>query len=359
VTPTISRADTDSSRVARKNTYRPDIQGLRMVAVVAVLLDHMIEWPSGGFVGVDVFFVISGFLITGLLLREHDRTGTISFSGFYRSRIRRIAPAAASVLIVTVTPARFAFGSARFISTAWDSMWAFLFAANWHFAALGTDYFEATGPVSPIQHFWSLAVEEQFYFVWPWLMLLIFVLAGRRGQWDKSRAGRAAGIAMIAITAASLAWALWEAANNPTWAYFSIFLRTWELGVGALIAVFGSIHEDTCVVASSTQVDRARHHRRVAIRRQRHCGISCTVGHGPGARNRDRALGWNRWHATLPLAAHQSGLRLPWRHLVLPIPLALSSYRPPRGRDFNSGSYVLLGRGCPDTRALRGVLSPY
>ncbi|WP_324644137.1 acyltransferase family protein [Pseudarthrobacter sp. LT1] len=226
------------SKTATKRNFRADIQGLRMIAVVAVVLDHLVGWPSGGFVGVDVFFVISGFLITGLLLREHDRTGTISFTGFYRNRIRRIAPAATLVLAVTVLGAWLLFNQARFQSTLGDSIWGFFFAANWHFAAAGTDYFQASGPVSPLQHYWSLAVEEQFYFVWPWLMLLIFVLVGRRAEADKVRARRAAAAVLIVVCAASFAWAMWETANNPTWAYFSTFSRAWELGVGALIAVF-------------------------------------------------------------------------------------------------------------------------
>lgn len=223
-----------------KRTLRKDIQGLRMVAVVAVVLDHLLGWPAGGFVGVDVFFVISGFLITGLLLREHNRTGTISFIGFYRNRIRRIAPAATLVLLVTVAASWFVFNQSRFLSVTMDSVSAFFFAANWHFAAAGTNYFEAGGPESPLQHFWSLAVEEQFYFVWPWLMLLIFFFAGRRAQWDSKRVHLAIGIAMAVITVTSFAWAMWETANNPTVAYFSTLSRTWELGIGALIAVFAA-----------------------------------------------------------------------------------------------------------------------
>lgn len=210
-----------------------------MLAVVAVILDHLLGWPSGGFVGVDVFFVISGFLITSLLLREHAKTGTISFMGFYARRIKRIVPAALLVILVTVAIAFLLFGVSRFRETLWDGVWAFFFSANWHFAAAGTDYFQLGGPVSPLQHFWSLAVEEQFYFVWPWLMLFIFWIAARRSA-GSSIGVRAAGIVMGVLVVASFVWALWETSNAPTWAYFSTFSRTWELGVGALIAVFGS-----------------------------------------------------------------------------------------------------------------------
>ncbi|KRE47558.1 hypothetical protein ASG92_09960 [Arthrobacter sp. Soil736] len=217
---------------------RADIQGLRALAVVAVFFDHLLHWPSGGFVGVDVFFVISGFLITGLLLREHDRTGTISFNGFYRRRIRRIMPAAATVLAATAAVAFALFTMNRASQTAWDALWAFVFSANWHFASIGTDYFQAGGPVSPLQHFWSLAVEEQFYFVWPWLILLIFTLGGKSTKWDQKKAHRAVAIAMVIIVAASFVWAVLETKTSPTVAYFSTFSRAWELGIGALIAVF-------------------------------------------------------------------------------------------------------------------------
>jgi peptidoglycan/LPS O-acetylase OafA/YrhL len=222
----------------KSSSFRRDIQGLRAIAVVAVILDHLLGWPSGGFVGVDVFFVISGFLITGLLLREHDSTGTISFVGFYRSRFKRIAPAATLVLAFTIGASWLIFNSARFISTVWDAVWGFLFVANWRFASVGTDYFQSSGPISPLQHYWSLAVEEQFYFVWPWLLLLIFALMGKRKSVRGFESRRVAGVVMAIITVASFSWALWETANNPTWSYFSTFSRTWELGIGALLAVF-------------------------------------------------------------------------------------------------------------------------
>lgn len=225
----------------QKTQKRRDIQGLRAIAVIAVILDHLLHWPSGGFVGVDVFFVISGFLITGLLLREHDKTGTVSFKGFYLRRVRRIMPAAVTVLAVTACVSFLLFNGARAQQTVTDAAWSLFFSANWHFAAVGTDYFQASGPISPLQHFWSLAVEEQFYFVWPWLMLLIFFLGGRIAKWDNTRAHKAIAIAMSLIVAVSFAWALVDTMVSPTVAYFSTFSRAWELGIGALVAVFGSL----------------------------------------------------------------------------------------------------------------------
>ena len=117
---TIVRPVQDGS--TRPKSLRPDIQGLRALAVVAVILDHLTGWPAGGFVGVDVFFVISGFLITGLLLREHQRTGRISFAGFYRRRIKRIMPAAITVVVVTLFASMFLFGATRQTQTAIDGI---------------------------------------------------------------------------------------------------------------------------------------------------------------------------------------------------------------------------------------------
>jgi peptidoglycan/LPS O-acetylase OafA/YrhL len=226
-----------AAAAAPRSSFRPDVQGLRAFAVVVVVLDHLFGWPTGGFVGVDVFFVISGFLITGLLLREYEKTGRISFVGFYRRRVKRILPVAILVLVSTVAVAYVLFGRARFQSTVVDAVWALLFAANWRFAATGTDYFQSSGPVSPLQHYWSLAVEEQFYFVWPWLMLLLFVLFLRRGTRSGRRARLVTGIAITGLGAASFAWAMWQTADNATVAYFSTFTRGWELGVGAALAV--------------------------------------------------------------------------------------------------------------------------
>lgn len=220
--------------------FRPDIQGLRAVAVLAVIADHLFEWPSGGFVGVDIFFVISGFLITGLLLKEHDRTGRISFGDFYRRRARRILPLAVLVLLGTIAASWFLLNAGRSKDITDDALWSALFSANWHFALIGTDYMNAGAAVSPLQHFWSLAVEEQFYVVWPWLLVLVLGLAGRSERWTAERSRRMLGILMTGFTAASFAWAMWETTANPTIAYFSTFSRAWELGIGALIAVFAS-----------------------------------------------------------------------------------------------------------------------
>jgi peptidoglycan/LPS O-acetylase OafA/YrhL len=219
---------------------RPDIQGLRAVAVIAVIVDHLFGWPKGGFVGVDVFFVISGFLITGLLEREWKRTGTISFGTFYRRRVKRILPASLLVIAATLLSAKFLFAAPRFSDTATDSLWATLFSANWRFLLQGSDYFQADGPISPLRHYWSLAVEEQFYFVWPWIMLAALVWLSRRGI-SQSGALRVAGTLIALLSLGSFVWSVLETSSDPGAAYYSSFSRAWELGLGAMLAFAGPV----------------------------------------------------------------------------------------------------------------------
>jgi peptidoglycan/LPS O-acetylase OafA/YrhL len=221
------------------STKRFDIQGLRAVAVGAVICDHLFHRPSGGFVGVDVFFVISGFLITGLLLREFERTGHISLRQFYLRRVRRIAPAATVVLVATVLAGFLLLASSRAQSIALDAVASFFFLSNWRFAGSGTDYFQIGTAVSPLQHFWSLSVEEQFYLVWPVLVLTMLVIAVRRrpGSSLLSRISPVA-VMMVSVTLLAFGWALLTSVSDPTVAYFSTTTRAWELGVGALLALF-------------------------------------------------------------------------------------------------------------------------
>ncbi|GAB3077034.1 acyltransferase family protein [Nocardioides zeae] len=206
--------------------------------MLVVVGHHLAGRPAGGFVGVDVFFVVSGFLITGLLLREHERTGTISFRSFYARRARRLLPAAVLVLAVTVAASALVLGATRARDTAVDAAWALVFAGNWHVAAEAVDYFSADGPASPLQHFWSLAVEEQFYVVWPALLAVVLGLAARRTTPAGARqARRVLGATVAALAAGSLAWALHVTATAPAAAYFSTAARAWELAAGALLAV--------------------------------------------------------------------------------------------------------------------------
>ena len=221
----------------RRVRYRADIQGMRAIAVVAVVANHLARWPTGSFVGVDVFFVISGYLITGILVREFESRQTISLRGFYARRIKRILPAGLFVIGATVCATRVLAGIDRYHFAAKDAIAAVLFSANWHFAQTGVNYFNQSLPPSPLQHYWSLSVEEQFYFVWPWLMLGLLLVGLRLRFWRREHARLVAGVAIVAISAISLAWAFSETAHHPTAAYFSTFVRAWELGLGAFVAI--------------------------------------------------------------------------------------------------------------------------
>ena len=162
--------------------FRPDVEGLRAVAVLLVVLYHAnLPGLSGGFVGVDVFFVISGFVITGLLLRERAATERTSLLSFYGRRVRRILPAATLVIVATVIATYAVLGVVFGNPTAVAARWTALFLANFHFAAIGTNYLSAHQPPSPLQNFWSLAVEEQFYLVYPAIFLIV-AAASRRSS---------------------------------------------------------------------------------------------------------------------------------------------------------------------------------
>jgi peptidoglycan/LPS O-acetylase OafA/YrhL len=212
--------------------FRPDIEGMRAIAVGLVLVFHAYKEPfTGGFVGVDVFFVISGFLITSLLVREQTKTGRISILGFYARRARRILPASALVVLATIGATYYFLGFIAGNDVANDAKWTSVFAANIHFGLIGTDYLGSQLPPSPLQHMWSLGVEEQFYVVWPALFLMM-VLIVRGARHRIAMAG-----VLAVIIAASLAWSIIETMSNATWAYFSPFTRAWELALGALVAV--------------------------------------------------------------------------------------------------------------------------
>ena len=211
------------------STFRPDIEGLRAVAVVLVVLGHAgVPGLAGGYVGVDVFFVLSGFLITSLLLREVERTGRVSVPRFYARRAVRLLPAAVLVLLATLAGARLFLPSVRLGDHARDALAAAGYVANLRFAVEGTDYLNADRPPSPFQHFWSLAVEEQFYLVWPLLVLAAAYLARRR---------RPLAAVLTVLVVVSFTLSVTETARSAPWAYFGPHTRAWELGAGALLAL--------------------------------------------------------------------------------------------------------------------------
>ncbi len=211
--------------------FRPDIQGLRAVAVVLVVLYHCgVPGVGGGYVGVDVFFVISGFLITRHLITEQAATGRISLGDFYARRIRRLLPAALTVILMTQVVTRVWGPPLQGAPVARDGIFSTFYLMNVRLAAEGVDYQNAGGPVSPLQHFWSLAVEEQFYILWPLAIMVTGVIFRRR-------VGRAVGGLALGVVLLSFLLSVGITRHSAVLAYFSIQTRGWELGVGALVAV--------------------------------------------------------------------------------------------------------------------------
>ncbi|HEX5849672.1 MAG TPA: acyltransferase family protein [Rubrobacter sp.] len=224
----------EASPKPSKTGFRPDVEGLRAVAVGVVLLYHAgVPFAPGGYVGVDVFFVISGFLITGLLVRELEGTGTISLARFYSRRAKRLLPLTVVVLAFVVLLSWLLFDPVRMDEVSLGVVASGLYVMNWLLAARATDYFAAGLQASPVQHFWTLAVEEQFYLLWPALLLL--------GAWWSRRTGRglrpALALAFAAIVVSSLAYSVYSTESQAGAAYFSTLTRAWELALGGLIAL--------------------------------------------------------------------------------------------------------------------------
>ncbi|MDI1253504.1 acyltransferase family protein [Thermomonas sp.] len=219
--------------------YRRHIDGLRALAVLAVVAYHAgVPWVQGGFVGVDVFFVISGFLITGLLFREFSTTGDISLVGFYERRVRRLAPALLLVLAATL-----ALGSVFLVPVggeqqglAKSAIATVLLVSNFYFANATGGYFDAPAAAQPLLHTWSLSVEEQFYLVWPGLMLLL-------GRWSHRRGigfDRPLGGLLVLVFVVSLALSIITTASHREFAFFGSPTRAWEFAAGGLVYVFAT-----------------------------------------------------------------------------------------------------------------------
>ena len=202
----------------------PQIQALRAVAALLVLFYHL-DWISGGYIGVDIFYVISGFLITGLLLRECEKTDRISLQAFYIRRIKRLLPTAFVVLLVTALISWSIYPPILRKDLAQDIAAAAVYLSNYFFAFWQMDYqnLDAAPPV--VIHYWSLAVEEQFYLIWPLAIFLLFKIGSRK----------AVGIGIASITAISFLLSLYLTERSPVWAFYSLPTRAWELGIGALI----------------------------------------------------------------------------------------------------------------------------
>jgi peptidoglycan/LPS O-acetylase OafA/YrhL len=221
----------------RSGGVRVDIQGLRALAVSLVLVYHLFPGRlTGGFIGVDVFFVISGFLITSHLMAHPPQRGR-DLLVFWGRRIRRLLPASLLVLTATLLASQLFAPETRWQNTGVQAGAAALYGVNWILARDSVDYLAAVDAPSPVQHFWSLSVEEQFYLFWPVLILLLGLLAlvlRRKGV----RNGVVYGAGLGIVVAASLAWSVHATAANPRSAYFITTTRIWELGLGGLLAVW-------------------------------------------------------------------------------------------------------------------------
>jgi peptidoglycan/LPS O-acetylase OafA/YrhL len=216
------------------DSFRPDIQGLRAVAVLGVVLFHAgLPFLPGGYVGVDVFFVVSGFLITGHLMRELTTTGRIGLARFYARRARRILPASVVVLVVTVLAALAFVPPLQLRELLRDAVATSLYVPNLVFAVDGVDYLAESAP-SVFRHFWSLAVEEQFYLVWPALLLLAWRASRRSSAAARMRV--VGGLIAVVVLVSFVAGVVLTPVAQPI-AFFLLPTRAWELGVGALIAV--------------------------------------------------------------------------------------------------------------------------
>lgn len=220
-------------------TLRADIQALRAIAVAAAVLFHAdLPAASGGFYGVDIFFVISGFLITGLLVRELEASSRIEVLSFWKRRAWRLLPNALVVLSACLILATLLGPLVELRNSAYDVIAALAYFANYHFALRALDYFDGSVNLSPVLHFWSLSVEEQFYFVWPLLLLIV---------WSSTTFGRRAlmmtAIAVVVFSGAATIY--WATKSQPD-AFFRTEARAWQLGVGALLALMapnGNTHK--------------------------------------------------------------------------------------------------------------------
>jgi peptidoglycan/LPS O-acetylase OafA/YrhL len=210
----------------RQSPFRPDIEGLRGIAVLIVVLFHCgIPGFSGGFVGVDVFFVLSGYLITGLLVAEIRKTSRLSLLQFYARRARRLLPASALTLLVTLLIGALILAPQELVGAGRASRATALYVSNVFFATNAADYFAPDVKSNPMLHTWSLAVEEQFYAFWPLLILL-----GLR--WWRST--KALVSVLSAVTMVSLGIGIWFTIDGGTFAFYQLPARAWEFGVGGL-----------------------------------------------------------------------------------------------------------------------------
>ncbi|WP_194411470.1 acyltransferase family protein [Microbacterium cremeum] len=235
---TVTREPTDQSpEHAEPSRFLPHVQGLRAIAVLCVVLYHF--WPgrvTGGYIGVDVFFVISGFLITSHLMRELTATGTVRLGQFWARRARRLLPASLLVLLfcAVVVMSPYLMPTSALPNEIREILASTFYVENWYLALNSADYLNHAGDPTTVQHYWSLSLEEQFYVMWPLIMLLAAWVAVK---WLRGNRRRAVIVTLAVVSAASLAFCIVFTITDPAPAYFVTFGRMWQFGVGAMVAL--------------------------------------------------------------------------------------------------------------------------
>ena len=219
--------DLDHSDRQTKIPFRPDVEGLRALAVGLVIASHAgLPWLHSGFVGVDVFFVLSGYLITSLLTQEIASTGSVNFARFYARRVRRLLPAAITMVLGVCGAEAIIMNPMAQVRVMKAAVATLLYSSNLYFTHLNLQYFNQYSPANPLLHTWSLAVEEQFYLIWPVVLLLL----ARPAQNVKRLC-----IALAAIALVSFALCVWWTSLDPSLAFFEMPARVWEFSAGGLL----------------------------------------------------------------------------------------------------------------------------
>jgi len=219
------------------------IQALRALAALLVVLFHA-KLSPGGFIGVDIFYVISGYLITGIIIKEIGNTGTFKYRSFYLRRAKRLLPASLGILALTAVFSWLVLPATVRTNLGKDVLAASLYVSNYLFAFWQNDYQNLNATPSPVIHYWSLAVEEQFYIFWPIIIFSLWKLGKRR----------AVATGVCAITFISFLFSLYLTNANPIWSFYSLPTRAWELGIGALLLFLPKSLSITRSVSSSLMV---------------------------------------------------------------------------------------------------------
>ncbi|NHN54962.1 acyltransferase [Calidifontibacter sp. DB0510] len=224
--------------------YRPALDGLRGIAVTTVVLFHLgVSWMRGGWLGVDLFFVLSGFLITSLLMAEHDRWGSIDLLGFWTARARRLLPALVTMLLAVLALSSVWTLASRRASVALDTLSALFYVANWRMLLSDDAYFETLSLPSPLKHTWSLSIEEQYYLIYPLLLSVLLAITARvRGRMKRRRVLAAILLALAAVSVWRMV-ALYQPGTDPSRVYYGTDTRAFELLIGAAAGVLLGRHD--------------------------------------------------------------------------------------------------------------------